>query len=137
LWMVSDSGLWGFGPGNFEITFPHYTYALDNKVAGVWEYAHEDYLQTLIEWGWIGAAVWTIPFFGGMIAGLRTYWRERGGLSSADRTLLFTTLLSLLGVALHASVDFPLQIASLQLYVAVFLGMAWGSASWKPSRVPV
>jgi hypothetical protein len=34
-------------------------------------------------------------------------------------------LLSLTGVVLHALVDFPLQIASLALYVAVVLAFLW------------
>jgi len=128
--MLPDSGAWGFGPGNFMITFPHYTGYLGNEIAGVWEFAHEDYLQTLIEWGWIGAAAWAALFFGGMVAGWRDYYR-RSQRVSPDRIFLFTTLLALAGLALHALVDFPLQIASLQLYVATYLGLAWGSSAWK------
>jgi hypothetical protein len=132
--MVPDAGMWGFGPGNFTIMFPFYTNELGNKIEGFWRFAHEDYLQTLVEWGYIGAAVWTVPFFGGIWAGIRAYRRRSQALPSADRILLFTTLLAMFGVAIHATMDFPLQIASLQLYVAVYLGLLWSSASWKSSR---
>jgi hypothetical protein len=132
--MLPDSGTWGFGPGNFAIAFPHYTNYLGNRIAGRWQFAHEDYLQTLIEWGWVGAAVWGLVFFGGVIHGLRNYFKGARTMSRADRMLVFTSALALIGVALHALVDFPLQIASLQLYAAVYLGLAWGSSGWSRTK---
>lgn len=132
--MLADSGWWGFGPGNFSIAFPHYTAALGSKIEGFWRFAHQDYLQTLIEWGLVGGAVWSILFLGGLVAGVRCYRKQAKLLSTADRTLLFTTLLALFGVAMHAFVDFPLQIASLQFYTAVYLGLAWGATTWKSDR---
>jgi O-antigen ligase len=132
--MRVDSGWWGFGPGNFMITFPHYTNSLGNKIEGIWRYAHEDYLQAVIEWGWIGATVLGVLFFGGIGNGLRHYWRRGPQLSRFDQMFLFGTLLALIGVALHAMVDFPLQIPSLQLYAAVYLGIAWGSGTWKRKK---
>jgi O-antigen ligase len=132
--MIPDAGAWGFGPGEFVIVFPYYTNALGSKIEGIWRFAHNDYLQTLLEWGWTGLAVGAIACFGGMIAALRAYLTKKQTLAAADRVLLVTILIALSGVALHAIVDFPLQIASLQLYVAVYLGIAWGSGRWKPSR---
>ena len=129
--MFPDSGIWGFGPANFTIAFPHYTGDLGAKIAGVWIYAHEDYLQTIIEWGFIGAAVWAVVLFGGLwigISSLRTI-----SMSNEDTVLLTMALLSLGGVLVHATFDFPLQIASLQLYVATLLGLCWGSRSFAAS----
>jgi hypothetical protein len=124
--MLPDAGACGLGPGTFAIAFPSYPRELGTSIRGIWRFAHEDYLQTLIEWGWIGAGIWAVLFFGGMMRCFYFCRRMRSGESA----LLFTSGLALVGVALHALVDFPLQIASLQLYVAVYLGLGWGSAAW-------
>lgn len=132
--MLGDAGAWGFGPGTFRNSFPDYTGYLGNRITGIWQFAHQDYLQTLIEWGWIGASVWAVLFFGGMAHLWRKYLKEKRALSAADRMLLFASFLALLGVAAHALVDFPLQIASLQLYAATYVGIAWSSSRWSRSQ---
>jgi len=38
-------------------------------------------------------------------------------------------MLAISGTLLHAVIDFPLQIASIQLYIAVLLGLCWHKAS--------
>ena len=123
--MMPDSGFWGFGPGNFMACFPHYTAYLNGAVDGIWVYAHEDYLQAIVEWGYVGAAVLGVIFFGGIWKG----WRRLRGtpLAEHDSVLLTVVLMALAGVAVHALFDFPLQIASIQLYAATYLGICWGS----------
>ena len=53
--------------------------------------------------------------------------RERGGTERArgSRPMDLAVVLSLCGLLIHAAFDFPLQIASIQLYFAVLLGCAW------------
>ena len=128
--MHTDAGLWGFGPATFRLAFPLYIKHLGYDFIQNWRFAHEDYLQAVIEWGWIGAGAWAVLFGGGIAAGIFGYWRRGSLLARFDRIFLFTVVLALFGLALHATVDFPLQIPSLQLYAAVYLGIAWGSRSW-------
>ncbi len=125
--MLPDAGLWGIGADNFRVAFPHYTYGLPEEIMGLWEYAHEDYLQTVIEWGWIGAAGWGFLFFGACWRGWRGL-RARAAtapLSLEEVILPRSALLALGGVALHATVDYPLQIGSIELYIMVFAGLLW------------
>jgi len=142
---LGDAGLLGFGPGTFRVVFPYYTAPFANRITGVWRFLHNDYLQTTLEGGWLGASLCGFLFFGGIAVGVRTLWRGRrarfeefcgrpgGPYSTAfirsPRQRLFLTLsiFALCGVALHALADFPLQIASLQLYVATYLGVCWGA----------
>ena len=122
---IQDAGWVGFGPGTFRVVFPYYTNGLGSGVGGVWRFLHQDYLQTLLEWGWIGSAGWAFLFLGSMWTASRTLRTDRE-LSGRQRLFLTGSVLALAGVGLHAFVDFPLQIASLQLYVATYVGVCWG-----------
>lgn len=123
---VPDAGVFGFGPGCFQVAFPYYTGFLENRIEGIWRYLHADYVQTLLEWGFLGTALWSLIFFGGIARGVRAYRAPTAENGSQHDLFLPAILLALVGVALHALIDFPLQIASIQLYVAVYLGLTWG-----------
>ncbi len=127
---LPTAGPLGFGPGAFSVVFPFFN-RYDTSPDG-WLYLHNDYLQTLMEWGWVGGFLWAGVFFGGMFVGLRSLTDKgrSGGWYPRQRLLLSVSLVALGGVALHAAVDFPLQIASIQLYAAVYLGICWGAGRW-------
>lgn len=121
--MVPEAGWFGFGPGTFSSVFPFHTGYLGKQIQGFWIYAHEDYLQTVIEYGYLGAALWSIVFFGSMamaaFRGLQPHLRTHDLLAYRASVLILT------GLALHSLVDFPLQIASIELYVTVLFAYAW------------
>jgi O-antigen ligase len=95
---------------------------------------HEDYLQTILEWGWVGGSLWALLLFGGIVVGIRSYNKyARLDWTPRRRLLQPLVVMALIGVALHALIDFPLQIASIQLYVATYLGLCWGSSLWHPA----
>ncbi len=131
---VPDAGWSGFGPGTFSVVFPHYAQKYAIVSPGGWEFLHQDYLQTILEWGWAGSACWALIFFAGISAGIFTLNRLRT-LKPAIRLsrVLPLILIALGAIAIHALVDFPLQVASLQLYVATYLGICWGSLNFLAS----
>jgi hypothetical protein len=128
---LPHSGFFGFGPGTFRVVFPGYNIGSGKPVAGTWRFLHEDYLQTVLEWGWLGSSLWALLFFGGVGVATRSYKRYAAREWTRRKRLLQPlAILGLMGVALHALVDFPLQIESIQLYVATYLGICWGSSFW-------
>ena len=116
------SGWWGFGPNSFSLVFPFFTNDLGRRIWGFWAQAHQDYLQTLMEWGYCGAALWLLLFGNSVARGASALWRRRRTWDGRTRAFAVACLLALTSVLIHATVDFPMQIASLQLYVSVILG---------------
>lgn len=120
--MIADRPWFGFGPGTFAEVFPFYCAIYPDKSAGgSWMYAHCDYLQMILEWGIFGALGWAVLIFGGIIKiGSKTF-SSRGKDRIWDAAIGF----SLIGVVLLSVFDFPLEIASIQLYTVALLGCAW------------
>jgi hypothetical protein len=128
---LPDAGFFGFGPGTFRVVFPGYNIGSNHTAPGSWRFLHEDYLQTVVEWGWLGSSLWALLFFGGIGVGILGYNRYgRRDWMPRRRVIQPLAIIALGGVATHALVDFPFQIESIQLYVATYLGVCWGSSLW-------
>jgi hypothetical protein len=125
---LPEAGMLGFGPGTFAAIFPGLEARLVQPPPGRWLFAHDDYMQTALEWGALGAAAWALYLFGA--AWLLARGLRRNAWQREDRTRAAGLLTALAGVAAMALVDFPLQIASLQLDVAVLAGLGWSSRAW-------
>lgn len=134
--LIPYGGAWGFGPGSFTSLFPYATWPEGNTLQGFWRFAHEDYLQTAVEWGYVGAALWGLFLLGGIASAFFLAVKPRRQVRLRTRLLLWGTGGSLLGCALHALVDFPLQIASIQLWVFLLAAIGWGAWSWRGEGRP-
>jgi len=119
------AGWFGFGPGTFAIIFPSLEQEHGGESEGILRYAHQDYLQTTLEWGALGFLLWAVLIGGGIVRAILYLWKDPRAMTREQGIWLALCALSLIGVLVHSLVDFPLQIASLQLISAVLLGQLW------------
>ncbi|RFC48173.1 MAG: O-antigen ligase [Verrucomicrobia bacterium] len=117
--MVQQYPLWGTGSGTFYIVFPYFSAHLGTSMQGLFSHAHQDYLQTMVEWGLPGAVVWFALVGVGFLKGCRDHWLRPEELSTGAAIVALTI------VGLHAMVDFPMQMGSLRLYAATYLAILW------------
>lgn len=111
--MIPDYWLAGAGAGTFAYIFPKYS----QFVNGFYDYAHNDYLQFLVELGVIGC----IPLAAYLILGLLNGWALlRRGDSRLLSGIGFASIMGTISLLIHSSVDFNLQIpANILLFVAL------------------
>ena len=133
LGLVADAGPFGFGPGTYPTVFASHKIATD-LLSGFKQFAHEDYLQIIIEWGFVGGLLWLFLLAAGPGESLIIAWRNPHRWQFRDTALHRVTLLALLGVALHSLVDYPMQVPSIRLYVVAMSGLLWSSGKWKHAK---
>ncbi len=76
--------LLGYGPGTFSAVFIVKTTGMNDAPPGYWQFAHDDYLQTFLEWGWLGLALWVALGFTVLSSALnRAKIRPQLGCSSS------------------------------------------------------
>ena len=120
--MWQDHFWWGAGPGHFDYLYPQYrppTYLAQMQPA----YVHNDYLNTLADWGLIGAlsiaASWLL-LSTAVFKTWRTVRRAARELPSNKLSLLLGAGSAALAMLIHSFMDFNLQIpANAVLLVAL------------------
>lgn len=146
--MIPDAGWSGFGPGTFEGIHLDYFQGHPKLLRSAFWTAHQDYIQTTVEWGWIGAALWAIIIIpgGGFILILLfkksrypSLPRQHYGwgiwdplrrfflaLPDRDQPLLLAGIATSIAlVAIHAAIDFPFQVPSIGLYFLIWIALGW------------
>jgi O-antigen ligase len=120
----------GHGGGSYRLAFqpvkPQSVYA------GLWDHAHNDYVQVAVDTGIVGVLLW-------MGIGLATAvqgWRLMGDRQSRlNRGVGVGAVMALSTIGLHSMVDFNLHIPANAMTFAVLLALAWvvGTLSPQPS----
>ena len=133
--IFEDHPLWGGGPGHFDSEFARYrppTALAQTRPV----YAHNDYLNTLAEWGVTGlaiiAAACALLYYGALKTwpALRRADLETGAAQKSDKSaFLMGACLGLLALLFHSVVDFDMHVPA-NAAIAVTL-MALISAQWR------
>jgi len=125
----------GVGPGHYNYRFPNYR---SQEAQLVPDYVHNDYLNTLADWGAIGAGILTLAV-GALFIGVLKSWRYvrrtevefQLNLSNKFAFVLGASM-GLLALLAHSMVDFNLQIpanAILAVTLAAMLSVHWRFAT--------
>jgi len=129
-WAIIKEQPIGIGLRNFENVFPLYNQSLitDKSVT----YAHNDYLQLLIETGWLGFFALTGGFFaflGKSVMQIRKIEVQKEPLKYFLACGAFSGIVS---IAFHGFFDFNLQIPANCVYFITLLAILYSCAWGKP-----
>ena len=119
LQIIKDYPAVGSGPGSFYTTFPRYR---GGDVAALFEYAHNDYIQFATESGVAGLAMLGLIVVWSLAVALRAQYTRRDPLM---RGLSFASIMGIIALMIHSTVDFNLQIPANAMLFMVMLAFAW------------
>ena len=138
---------WGVGPGHYDYRFRAWRPVTEQRQP---EHAHNDYVETLADWGIIGTALITAAW-ALLGAGTVKTWKSVGGIqsdlggrgNSTKFALVLGASLGLLAILFHSVVDFNLHIpanAILAVTLMALLSSCTRFATdnyWFTARLPV
>jgi len=135
MWL--DRFWFGVGPGHFDARFPQYRTDL---VPDHPDFAHNDYLNTLADFGLVGALLVAsafLIFFWGVCRTLPFVWREGNDLrvkQSNKPALVLGGAMGLLALLIHAFTEFNLQIPATALLACALLALVSGHLRFATER---
>jgi O-antigen ligase len=128
--MWHDHFWWGVGPGHFNARFRAY------RPEGIQmspEYAHNDYLNTLADWGTVGTAL-TVAAWLLLALGIAKTWSsvrlssgDLGGKSGSNKfAFVFGASVGLVAILLHSVVDFNMHIPANAILAVALMALVSG-----------
>jgi O-antigen ligase len=124
--IIEKNLYFGTGAGTFYTAFPK----VREKDVGFifYDHAHNDYIQFLSERGLVGFIPLLLAVIITFLVALKALWKRRNPLM---RGCAFGCLMSMLAMAIHATVDFNLQIPANAVTFRVVLALGWVGAFYK------
>ena len=120
---LKDFWLTGSGGGSFYVAFPYYH---TEKLAGFYDFAHNDYVQIAAETGAVGLLLCGTVVLGALWQALVAMRRRHDPLM---RGTAFGVAMAICWLLIHSTVDFNVQMPATGLTMTVMLALAWIASS--------
>ncbi|MDD4910688.1 MAG: O-antigen ligase family protein [Sideroxydans sp.] len=117
--LLSDYPLVGAGGGSFYTVYPRYR---PPTYDAYYDHAHEDYLEIAADTGGIGLALLGSMVVLSFIAALLALMRRKDALM---RGMAFASMMGIIALLIHSTVDFNLQIPANSATFMVVLALGW------------
>ncbi|MDE1242756.1 O-antigen ligase family protein [Vibrio aestuarianus] len=125
---IQERPLTGYGAGTFYSTFPAYN---QGDVKLFYDHAHNDYIQFVFEYGFVASAILLLMI---LVSGKQAFHAFKNRRSKLMRGIGLSSVMAIIGMTIHMSVDFPLQAPANTLYFLLCLLMGhWANSI--PNRV--
>jgi len=127
----------GVGPGHFDYRFPNYRSEEFQARPG---YAHNDYLNTLADWGVVGTGLiltTLLLLYASVFKILKYVRRERGDLSakpSNRRAFVFGASLGLVAILIHSFTDFNMHVPANAILAVALMALLSGNLRFVSER---
>jgi putative inorganic carbon (HCO3(-)) transporter len=127
--LLRDYWLAGSGAGSFYTIFCQYEH---NGAMGFWDHAHNDYLEFASEFGVIGFIPLSVAVLLSLQAGVKAQLSRH---ASIQRGMGFGSVMGIVALLIHSSVDFNLQIPSNALLFLLLMAIAWVALSLREASL--
>lgn len=127
--IVKDFWITGSGAGSFPVIFPYYVTA--DLGEGFYEHAHNDYFEFWGELGVVGCFPLLVAVLLSLIAAFKSLGRMDHSLAKAAG---FASLMAIISLLIHSTVDFNLQMPANASTYVTFLAMPWVALSIKKTK---
>lgn len=117
--MIRDFPLVGSGGGSFHMAYPRYR---SDAIASSYDHAHEDYLEIAADTGAVGLGLLGLMVLLSFWAALTALRRRHDPLM---RGMAFASVMAIIALLIHSTVDFNLQIPANAATFMVVLALGW------------
>lgn len=114
-----DYPLVGSGGGSFHAVYPRYR---SDTIGAYYDHAHEDYLEIASDTGILGFGLLGLMVLVSFLAALAALYRRRDPLM---RGMAFASIMGIIALLIHSTVDFNLQIPANAATFMVILALGW------------
>ncbi len=127
--LVADFPVFGTGAGSFYMAYMPYRTPRE----GYFDHAHNDYVEIAADFGLLGMGILGGFVLSTLVAGVLVLVKRR---SSLPRGIAFGSLMAMVALIIHSTVDFNLQIPANALTLVIVMAMAWLARALPPGRPP-